>query len=209
MNSSAILRSSTNPSQNASVVLPTNGQPGSLGFSGSVWIEVSAPRGCPHRMERFFLMQDAQVLHRRTPLNWSRQMGDDDSSDRCTVQYQEKGISPRFFCATLVDDAWPPHPVHSLVRMAPSRAFALEGFRLIFLYPRVKDLHVTVPHRAKLAALSSALVGSGANNMVWGAFALAFVRARLMRRLPMATFHQSFFCDASFEVDHPSNMLVG
>ncbi|CAN0419523.1 unnamed protein product, partial [Scytosiphon promiscuus] len=30
-NSSAILRSSTNPSQNASLTLPTNGQPGSLG----------------------------------------------------------------------------------------------------------------------------------------------------------------------------------
>ncbi|CAM9804617.1 unnamed protein product, partial [Scytosiphon promiscuus] len=42
-NSSAILRSSTNPSQNASLTLPSNGQPGSLGFGGSIWIETTPP----------------------------------------------------------------------------------------------------------------------------------------------------------------------
>lgn len=40
INSSAILRASTNPSQNVSLVLPTNGRPGSLGASGDLWIEV-------------------------------------------------------------------------------------------------------------------------------------------------------------------------
>lgn len=39
-NASAILRSSTNPSQNVSLILPTNGQPGSLGISGNIEIEV-------------------------------------------------------------------------------------------------------------------------------------------------------------------------
>lgn len=39
-NSSAILRASTNPSQNVSVVLPTNGRPASLGAGGNLWIEV-------------------------------------------------------------------------------------------------------------------------------------------------------------------------
>ncbi|CAM9881857.1 unnamed protein product, partial [Laminaria digitata] len=38
-NSSAILRSSTNPSQNVSLILPTNGQPRSLGIGGNIEIE--------------------------------------------------------------------------------------------------------------------------------------------------------------------------
>lgn len=41
-NSSDILRSSTNPSQNVSLILPTNGQPGSLGISGNIEIEVGS-----------------------------------------------------------------------------------------------------------------------------------------------------------------------
>lgn len=41
---SHILRSSTNPSQNASTIMPTNGQIGSLGDSGDVWIEVGRVR---------------------------------------------------------------------------------------------------------------------------------------------------------------------
>lgn len=35
----AILRSSTNPSQDVSLLLPNNGRLGSLGTSGDIWIE--------------------------------------------------------------------------------------------------------------------------------------------------------------------------
>lgn len=40
INQPAILRSSTNPSQNASLILPANGQAGSLGDNSNIWIEV-------------------------------------------------------------------------------------------------------------------------------------------------------------------------
>lgn len=53
VNTSAILRSSTNPSQNASLILPTNGRPGSLGFEGNIWIEVKTTHGCSPMFARF------------------------------------------------------------------------------------------------------------------------------------------------------------
>lgn len=57
-NSSAILRSSTNPSQNASLVLLTNGQPGSLGVQGNIWIEVKAEFLLQYFSDIFYVIVD-------------------------------------------------------------------------------------------------------------------------------------------------------